>query len=163
MIMSPTVVWILVALLLLLGFAGTVLPGLPGAALILGGAVLLEVFLPQYLAWWSLAAIAVLAALSFVSDLAFTALGGKKLGAGRWGMIGASVGALVGLFGGPVGILGGAFLGALIGEWVLSGRGLEDSARAALGASLGLFASAAAKIVMAVLMIGLFLLDAFLL
>lgn len=161
--MTPTVVWILVALLLVLGFLGTVIPGLPGAPLILGGAILLEVFLPQYLAWWSIAAIAVLAVLCFISDLAFTALGGRKLGAGRWGMIGASIGALVGLLGGPFGILAGAFLGALVGELAFAGRGLEESARAALGASLGLFASAAAKIVMAAMMIGLFLLDAFLL
>lgn len=161
--MPPTLVWLLVAALTLAGLIGSVVPGLPGAPLIFAAAAVLEVFLPRYLSGWTLAGLAVLAAFSAVLDLALAAAGGRRLGGGRWGMIGAGVGAALGLAFGPVGLFAGAFAGAVAGEFLIGKKPLDLAAKAGLGAWLGLVASTAGKAALALAMAAWLAADAFLL
>ncbi len=58
--MPEPLTWTLAVALILLGIAGSVLPGLPGAPLILLAAVIHKVYLPPYLSWWVVAALAAL-------------------------------------------------------------------------------------------------------
>jgi len=149
------------ALLALVGLAGVVLPGLTGAPILFAG---------LFLAAWAegfahvggatLAALAVLTALTYAADFLATALGAKRFGASRRAVVGAALGGLGGLFLGLPGVLLGPFVGAVLGE--LSGRrGLREAGRAGLGATLGLALGVAAKLALACSMLGLFLLDRF--
>lgn len=158
----PMLVWTAAALLLVAGLAGAVLPILPGGPLILAAAVLHKAFLPSYLSWWTVVILALLAAASMVMDAALAAAGGRRLGATAWGILGAGVGATVGMFFGPLGMLAGAVAGAVAAEVGLAGRALAPAARAGAGAALGLLASVAAKGITATAMILLFLFDCFL-
>jgi uncharacterized protein YqgC (DUF456 family) len=75
------------------------------------------------------------------------AMGAKKFGASRRGMIGAVLGGLVGalfgvmipipVLGSILGALGGTFLGALIGEMGRSHAPYQDAFKPAAGATLG--------------------------
>ncbi|MFA6318858.1 MAG: DUF456 domain-containing protein [Elusimicrobiota bacterium] len=157
--MPASAVWALSLLLMAAGLAGTLVPAVPGTPLILAGAVLHKVFLPGILSWWTLAAMALLAAIGVAAEFLGAAIGGERFGATRWGVVGAVVGAFIGLFFGPVGLALGAVLGAAAGELGGARRPLAASLRAAVGAGLGLLASFAGHILIALTMIAAFVLD----
>lgn len=136
--MSPGLVWALTVLLILAGVAGSVLPALPGAPLILAAAVLHRWLLPGSVSLWTIAALAVLAALSVAVDAACGVLGARRFGGGRWAMLGAGLGAAIGLFFGPLGLLFGCVAGAVICEIVFDRKALEDALKAGVGAGIGL-------------------------
>jgi len=149
-------VWILTVFLIMLGLAGSLLPGLPGAPLILLAAVIHKMFLPHYLSWWTVAALAGLAVVSIIVETLFAVAGARWFKATTWGILGAGLGALLGLVAGVVGVLAGAVLGAMAAERFLAQRTPEDAIRAGFGAGLGLLLSGVGKFVIALAMTGLF-------
>lgn len=144
------------ALLVALGLAGLLLPALPGAPLLFAGLVVAawaEDF--AYVGWGWLALLFVLAALTYAVDFAATALGAKKFGASPRAVIGAALGGLAGMFFGPLGIILGPFLGAVLAELSLR-RDWASAQRAGFGATLGLALGAVAKLALAGAMLGIF-------
>lgn len=150
-------VWLVVTLLVMMvGVAGAILPAIPGAPLIFVAAVGHRFVVgPSGAAWWVLCTLGILAAVSILADYLATLYGAKRLGATRLGMAGAVVGGLVGLFLGPAGIIAGPFVGAFSFECI-GGRELRDSAKAGVGATLGLLVGAVGKLACAVSMVLLF-------
>jgi uncharacterized protein YqgC (DUF456 family) len=159
---AATLLLVVAALLALAGLAGLLLPVLPGAPLLFAGLALAawaEDF--RYVGPWLLAFLGVLAGLTYAVDLLAGSWGVRRFGASPRAATGAMVGMLVGLFLGPVGILAGPFVGALLGE--LSARkGLGEASRAGLGATLGMALGAAAKLALGFTMLGAYLLARFL-
>jgi hypothetical protein len=150
-------VYVLVALLLIVGLIGSVVPALPGTVLILAGALVHAVatgFDP--IGPGRLAILALLTAVAYALDHVAGVLGVKRLGGSGWAMGGAFVGALVGLFFGLVGLVLGPLVGALVAEYAYT-RHARTSARAALGTVVGLLVGAVAKIGIGLAMIALFL------
>lgn len=148
--------FVVAALLVALGVAGLLLPGLPGAPLVFAGLVVAawaEGF--AYVGFWWLALLAALAALTYAVDFAASALGAKKFGASPRAVVGAVLGGFAGLFFGPLGLLLGPFAGALAAEYSLH-RDWETAQRAGFGATLGLVLGGAAKIALVSVMIGIF-------
>ncbi len=150
--MSPASVWAATVLLAALGVAGAVVPALPGAPLILAAAVLHRWLLPGYVSAWTLAVLAVLAALSVVVDVLCGIAGVKRFGGGRWAALGAAAGAAIGLFFGPLGIVAGAVAGAALCELALDRRAFDQALKAGAGAALGLLVGTAARVGLALLM-----------
>jgi hypothetical protein len=154
--MDPVVVvtWVAAGVLIAIGAVGVVVPALPGAPLILLGALLAawgEGF--EYLGLGSLLVLGVLAALAVGVDVVAGAFGVKRFGASPRAMTGATIGALVGLFLGVPGVLLGPFVGAAIGELTVR-RNLRAASRAGVGATLGLVFGTVAKLGIAVAMVG---------
>lgn len=148
--------WILTALLMAAGLAGAVLPVLPGAALVLAGAVLgawIDGF--ERVGGWTLGVLVALAILSWVLDYVAALLGAKKVGASRLALIGAAVGTVAGLMFGIVGVFVLPFIGAALGEYIAR-RDHQAAARVGLATGLGLLLALVAKVVIAFMMIGLF-------
>ena len=155
----PILLWLLAALLIIAGFAGLILPALPGIPLIYAGLVVLawsENFV--HVGWITLTVLGVLALLSYGVDLLAASFGAKRFGASPRAVWGAALGALVGLFFGLPGILLGPFAGAVIGEF--SGKAsTKEAMHAGLGATLGLVFGALLKIALAFTMLGVFVID----
>lgn len=136
--------WLLVALMVV-GVAGSVLPALPGAILILIGVIIWGVA-QGFTGLWPALGVAVVVVLANISiDFLATYWGAKKAGASRWGQIGAIVGLLLGIFGllpalplgGPLlGILIGPMLGAIVGELIYR-RNLKQAVKAGIGIVVG--------------------------
>lgn len=148
--------WVLAAILVAIGIAGLVLPGIPGAAVLFAGLVLaawIEDFV--LVGGGTLAILAVLALLTYAVDFAAGILGAKRFGASRRAMAGAMLGALLGLFFGLPGLLLGPFAGAAIGEFSAR-RNLSAAGRAGLGATIGLVLGVAAKLALAFAMLAVF-------
>lgn len=158
---ATILLWILATVLVVAGFVGVVLPGLPGSPLILAGLVVAawaEDF--AFVGAGTITALALLAAISYAADLLAGALGARKFGASGRAVAGALLGAIVGLFFGLPGILLGPFVGAVLGE-LSARRGLVEAGRAGVGATLGLALGLAAKLALAFTMLGLFVLVRF--
>ena len=149
---EPTAIWLLTAALAALGVAGAVLPGLPGAPLILVAAVLHRWLLPGSISVWTISGLAVLAALTVVVDAACGLLGVQRFGGGRWAVLGSALGAACGLFFGPLGLLAGAVAGAAVCELAFDRKAWNDALKAGLGAGLGLLIGTAARLGLALFM-----------
>jgi uncharacterized protein len=152
-----TIGWIFAALLILIGLAGTVLPALPGVALVLGG-IVLGAWLDDFkrVEWWWIAVCAVLAVIAWVTDFLATVLGAKKAGASKLAIAGAAIGTIVGIFMGLVGVLFMPFVGAVLGQY-LSEKDGKRAAKVGVATWLGLLVGTIVKLVLVFMMLGIFL------
>jgi uncharacterized protein len=155
-------IWVLAILLVAAGLLGLVLPALPGPLLLFAGllaAAWAEGF--SFVGAGTLVGLGIMALLAFLVDFVAGALGAKRYGASPRAFIGATLGALIGIFFGLPGLLLGPFLGAVLGEF--SARpDLHAAGRAGWGAMIGLVLGTAAKIALGIAMIGVFLVVRFL-
>ena len=146
----------LALVLMFIGLAGSILPGLPSTPVVLAAAIGHKLYFgPTGPAWWVLVILSLITALSLVMDYLTTVYGAKKLGATWRGAVGAVVGALVGIFFSLPGLLLGPFIGAMVFE-MAGGRDAKESSRAGLGATIGLLAGAIGKVACCVAMMGVF-------
>jgi uncharacterized protein YqgC (DUF456 family) len=152
--------WTLLVVLLLGGLAGVLLPFLPGALIIFLGALLHKILTPEWLSWTTVALLGALVLVERLLDFLGTMVGAKWLGATRWGIFGAVVGGILGIFFGLPGLILGPVFGALVGEIIFARRSLGLSAKAGFGAAVGFGISTVARIALALLMILIVILDA---
>lgn len=142
-----------------LGLAGSILPGLPSTPLVLIAAIGHKLYFGETGAGWLVLSLLVgLTLLSLLMDYLATVYGAKRLGATWLGALGAVVGGLIGIFFNLPGLLFGPFLGAVVFE-LAAGRSLKDSSRAGVGATIGLLAGALGKLACCLAMMGLFTLN----
>lgn len=143
--------WVLVLLGLAAAAVGVVLPVLPGVPLALVGALLAGLVTGfERIDLGTIAWVAVLTILAQGFDVLGNVIGARRFGAGRAGLWGGAVGAVVGLvLLPPWGFLVGAFAGAALFE-VLAGRPWPSAWRAGVGALLGTLAGVGGKLVIVV-------------
>lgn len=97
-----------------------------------------------------------IAALIFGLDLIIPILGLKKLGGSKKGLIGSTIGLLLGLFlAGPPGLLIGSFFGAISGEYV-NNNSLKKSFRPAVGTFIGMAVGTTIKFLTSTIFLGLY-------
>jgi len=126
--------------LVLIGFIGSILPVIPGPPISWVGLLLLKWtdFVNDHGAayenalWILLFFVVLVTILDYVVPI----MGTKKFGGSKRGVWGATIGVVVGLFFGPLGIIIGPFLGAYIGE-ITTGKKEREALRAAWGSFVG--------------------------
>lgn len=147
---------ILALLLMAVGVAGSILPGLPSTPIVLISAIAHKIYFgPSGAAWWVIGVLALFTALSLVMDYVASMYGAKRLGATWRGAVGAIVGGIIGLFFNLPGILIGPFVGAALFE-MAGGREWKGASKAGVGATLGLLAGALGKLACCVAMTSIF-------
>ena len=155
--MADTWWWVLSIALIVVGLAGTVLPALPGTLFVLGG-IVLGAWIDGFtrVGWLTITVVVVLAVLAWALDYVAGLLGAKRAGASRLAIVGAVLGTVAGLFMGLIGVFFMPLVGAAIGEYIAQ----KDHARAAhvgIATWLGIMAGMVAKVVIAFMMIGVFI------
>ena len=158
--MTAALLWVLCALMIVAGLAGSVLPALPGTALVLGG-IVLGAWIDDFnrVGTGMLALIAVLAVVAWVLDYVAGLLGARKAGASRLALIGAAAGTVVGLVMGLVGVLFMPLVGAAVGEYLARRehhRAGQQALKVGVATWLGIMVGLLAKLVIACVMVGLF-------
>ena len=152
--------WWTALLIQLLAIPGTLLPLLPGLALLPLGAGLWLWAVGWSAGWPPFALACLLLALGWGADALGLVLGPARLQATRWAYVGAGLGLLVGLLGLlPALPVGGPLLGALVGPLLGASLGELLSAPTRLGRALlvglavvaGLLVSRLAQVLLAVL------------
>jgi uncharacterized protein YqgC (DUF456 family) len=123
---APTLLWWAAFLVQALAIPGTLLPVLPGLALLPLGALIWMLAVGWQAGWQPLVLAVLLLMLGWGAEALGLLLGPARLQASRWAYLGAGLGLLVGLLGllpalpvgGPlVGALIGPLLGASVGEF----------------------------------------------
>lgn len=148
--------WLLAAMLVAIGIVGTVMPALPGTALVFGG-LLLGAWIDGFtrVGALTLTVLGVLTVIAWVVDYVAGMMGAKRAGASRQAMIGAALGTLLGVFTGLWGLVFMPLVGAAIGEYLA----IRDFARAShvgLATWIGMMLGAAVKVAITFTMIGVF-------
>jgi uncharacterized protein YqgC (DUF456 family) len=159
---ADVLMWVLAAVLILVGLAGSVLPALPGVPLVFAG-LFVAAWAGDFarVSWPTLVLLGLLTLVSFVIDFTATALGAKRVGATRLAIVGALLGTLAGVFLGLPGLIVGPFLGAVIGELLSHGQ-VQQATRAGLATWMGLIFGTLAKLALVFTMLGVFALAYFL-
>lgn len=158
---ATTLILFLIALvIMLIGLIGTILPLIPGTPLILITAALFGWITGfDLVTGKTLGILAVLTGLALLLDWVASAVGVKRFGGSWFGMIGAVVGMLIGLWipgGGLVGLIVGAFAGAVLGE-LLIGKNLRTALAAGIGSLAGFLVGVVGRFAIAATMIGIFI------
>jgi uncharacterized protein YqgC (DUF456 family) len=145
---------------ILLGILGSLLPGLPGPPVSYLGLLLIHWTRFASFSTRMLVILAIIVAFVAVLDYFVPIWGTKAFGGSKAGVRGSTIGLIIGmillpLFGivlgpfGLIGILGGPFLGAWIGE-MNSGKDSRKALRAAYGSFMGFIAGTLMKVVLSV-------------
>lgn len=148
---------IISALCIVLGLLGSLLPILPGPPLSWLGLLILHLTKSVQLSTTLLVVTGIIAIFIFVLDYIIPAVGTKKFGGSRKGMIGTSLGLVIGILSPiPGGIIIGPFLGAFIGE-MLNKNDSKLAFKAAIGSFLGFLASTFIKFIVGIIYLGIYL------
>ena len=149
-------------ILMIVGIIGSFLPILPGPPISWVGLLLLHFTSVIDMTWTFLVITLAIALLVFALDYVIPAIGTKKFGGTRAGVIGTTVGLMVALFFpilGPFGIIIWPFIGALVGE-LLNKADKKTAAKAAFGSFLGFLTGTFMKFLVAIVYLGLFISEA---
>ena len=143
-------------LFILAGIAGCLLPLLPGPPLSYVGLLILQLkteapFTTSFLLFWA-GIVVLITALDYLVPI----YGTKRFGGTSYGLWGCAFGLIAGFWFGPIGIIAGPFLGALIGEW-LGNRNSHQALRAAIGSFLGFLVGTVVKLIASVIMLYYFI------
>ena len=145
-------------ILMIVGILGSFLPILPGPPVSWVGLLLLQLTdaVPQN--WTFLGITAAVAVVVFALDYIIPAMGTKKLGGSRAGMVGTTIGLLVSLVFPVLGIFGiiiWPFVGALVGE-LINKADQKTALKAAFGSFMGFLTGTFLKFLVTVVFMGLF-------
>jgi|TARA_B100000768_G_scaffold181895_1_gene207225 uncharacterized protein YqgC (DUF456 family) len=121
------------------GLIGSFIPIIPGPITSWLGLLILHFTSIVQLDYFFLLATFIIAITVFLLDLIIPLISLKKLGGTKKGIIGASIGLLIGFFMGPIGILTGPFIGSLSGE-LINNLGFKKAIKASFGTLIGLLA-----------------------
>lgn len=141
-----------------IGLIGTVLPIVPGTTIILAAAVIHRVMLgpTKSIGWGSIGLLILLTLVSYALDFASGYFGARRFGATKWGMFGALIGGVIGIFFAFPGLLVGPVVGAIAGE-IIAGKRLVKAGRAGWGTLLGNIAGMIGKLTIGLAMVSWFL------
>jgi len=146
------------SLFVMLGIIGSFLPVLPGPITGWIGLLLLHLTNSVPMNWTFLGITLAVAIFIWVIDYFIPAMGTKKFGGSRFGVIGTMLGLILGLlFFPPVGIIIGPFVGAFIGEMIKDNKDSKRALRAAFGSFIGFLTSTFLKFIAAVIFAGLYI------
>ena len=152
-----TLLIIMAFLVMLAGVAGSFLPIIPGPLTSWAGLLLLSFSSSVDLSSSSLIFTFVIALTIYILDYIIPAMGTRRYGGSKYGMVGTTMGLIAGILSPiPFGILIGPFVGALIGE-LLYQNDSRHAVRAAYGSLIGFLASTFIKFSVTLIYLGIFL------
>jgi uncharacterized protein YqgC (DUF456 family) len=159
---------VLGAICLLLGLVGCVAPVVPGVPLSYLGLLLLHWTERVQFSWQFLVVWGVVVVVIQILDYFIPAWGTKKFGGTKYGVWGSTIGLFAGFLMGPLGIIIGPFVGAVVGELIYFNRHPQNTIvqpkntnfnralRAGFGSFVGLLAGTLVKVVCCGVMIACF-------
>jgi len=143
---------------LILGIIGSFIPVLPGPITSWIGLLLIHLTNVIPYNWTFILTTFTIALFVYILDYIIPALGTKKFGGSKYGIIGTTIGLIVGLiFLGPFGIIIGPFIGALTGELIYDNQNSNRALKAAFGSLIGFLFSTGLKFIVSIIYAGLFL------
>ena len=141
-----------------LGLLGSFLPVLPGPLTGWIGLLVLHLTKAIEMNWTFLGVTLGIAILIWILDYIIPAMGTKKFGGSKLGILGTTIGLIIGLIMPiPGGFIIGAFTGALIGELMHDSQDTSRAVKAAFGSFLGFIFSTTLKFAVSLVFLMLFI------
>ncbi len=152
--------FVVAAILIVVGVIGSVAPALPGPPLGYIGLLLLQFtdkvqFSTTFLVVWGAVVIAV-SVLDYLMPIWTT----KRMGGSNYGVNGSIIGMVVGLFFTPIGIIMGTLLGAVIGE-MMGGADFPNALKSGVATFVGTMLSMGLKLIVSVMFAIYFIFELF--
>lgn len=145
-------------IVMILGLIGAFIPVLPGPITSWAGLLILHFTKAVNFSTTFLFVTFGIALLVWILDYFIPAMGTKKFGGSKKGIIGSTIGLVIGLiFFPPLGIIIGPFLGAFVGELIHDGSNNNRALKAAFGSFIGFLFSTGLKFGVSLIYLGLFL------
>jgi len=164
---NPILLQTLAVVLIVAGLGGTVVPVLPGMPLMFAGMLLIAwVGHFQTVSLTTIFLLAALALIALIVDFVAGALGAKRVGASKLAIIGATLGAVAGIFTAPLGLVIGPFAGAAIGEYLHqrdkqesddTQTQLSQATKVGVHTWIGMAVGIGVKVALAFVMLGIFI------
>lgn len=148
---------ILAGVLLAVGFLGTFIPVLPGAPLAWCGLLLCYFSNYNEISILCLIITAVIAVVVSIIDNILPVYMTKKTGGSKVATTGSTVGLIIGFFCGPVGIIVGPFIGALVAELINTKGQFNLAIKSAWGAFSGFLLGTGIKMASVFIFIWIFI------
>ncbi|MCE5347815.1 MAG: DUF456 domain-containing protein [Bacteroidales bacterium] len=143
--MSDYILLSLGILLMILGIIGCLVPVLPGPPFSFLGLILLQLTRFADFSQTTLITLGVIAVAVSILDYIVPVWGTKKFGGSKYGMRGATVGLIIGIFLGPMGIIIGSLIGAFVGEMIFKDD-INYALKAGFGSLLGFLTGVGLKL-----------------
>lgn len=137
---------ILAFLFMLIGIIGCIVPGLPGTPIAYAGLWIAQASDRIDFSWQFLLVWGIVVVIISVLDYIVPAWGTKQFGGSRWGVWGSTIGVIIGLFFGAVGVILGPLVGAILGE-LISGKQLNQALKAGWGSFIGILFGTILKLI----------------
>lgn len=152
---TEILLWTLAVGFMAIGLAGTVVPILPGLPMIFAGAWI-AAWIGSYeqIGVASLVILGILTVIGLAVDALAQALGAKKAGATKLGVIGSMIGTFVGIFTGLWGLLFMPLAGAAIGEFIDHQDAIK-SGKVGIATWVGMMVGTVIKLGIAFTMVGI--------
>ena len=149
--MSDYVFLILGIILMVIGIIGCLVPVLPGPPISFLGLILLHVTKFGHFTSTTLIVMAAITVAVTILDYIVPIWGTRKFGGSKYGARGATVGLVVGLFLGPLGLIVGPLAGAIVGELIFKDD-IKYALKAGFGSLLGFLTGIGLKLAASFLM-----------
>ena len=152
--------FILSAVLIIVGIIGAVVPALPGPPLGYVGLLLLQFtdkvqFSTSFLVVWGIVVLAVV-----VLDYYLPIWTTKRIGGSKAGINGSIIGMVVGIIFTPIGMILGTLLGAIIGE-IIGGASGDKALKSGLATFVGTMLSIGIKLIVCVSLLMYYIIELF--
>jgi len=159
---SEIACWCVTGFLIIGGLIATPLPIVPGPLLILAGGILFKFWHHDGGAdWWGLSLMLALAVIAYIFEFVSSAAGAKYFGSSRWGIAGALIGGIAGIFFLPIGLVAGPLVGVFAFEMLFAKKKMRHAGKSTVGTVVGTVAGMVAKVILAIGMAVTFALDVF--
>jgi uncharacterized protein YqgC (DUF456 family) len=149
--MSDYILIISGVLLMILGIIGCLVPVLPGPPFSFIGLLLLHFSRFGDFPASTLIVLGAITVAVTILDYIVPLWGTKKFGGSKYGIRGATVGLVIGIFFGPLGIILGPFLGAFVGEMIFRDD-MNYAFKAGFGSLLGFLTGIGLKLAASLVM-----------
>jgi uncharacterized protein YqgC (DUF456 family) len=136
---------------MILGIIGCLVPVLPGPPLSFLGLILIQLTRFAHFTTSTLITLGVIAVVVTILDYIVPVWGTKRFGGSKYGMRGATVGLVIGIFLGPMGIILGPLIGAFVGEMIFRDD-IKYALKAGFGSLLGFLTGIGLKLAASLIM-----------
>lgn len=137
--------------LMILGLIGCLVPVLPGPPFSFLGLISLQVTRFGDFSKATLITLAAIAVVVTILDYVVPIWGTKKFGGSKYGIRGATVGLIIGIFLGPIGIILGPLIGAFVGEMIFKDD-ITYAIKAGFGSLIGFLTGIGLKLAASLIM-----------
>lgn len=138
---------ILAIVLGIIGLVGAIVPVIPGTVISFAGLLVASFADGSDIGPWKLAIWGVISFGVIVMDYILPGYFTKRFGGTKAGSIGATVGTIVGIFLGPVGILIGPFAGAVLGELLAQKLEFREAVKVGFGSLMSFLVGTLFKLI----------------